>query len=113
MISPMNQDPLSRLRAQIGGPRDGSLLRFSLGNALLAAGEASAAAVAFREALAFDGDYSAAWKMLGRALVDAGEEAAAADAFEQGIDVARRRGDQQAEKEMRVFLRRLRNARRT
>ena len=103
-------DMLSRLRAQVGGPRDGALLRFSIGNTLLAAGDAAAAAAAFREATGFDSTYSAAWKLLGRALLDAGDAGAASDAWERGIEVARARGDEQAAKEMQVFLRRLRKA---
>ena len=106
----MNSDFIARLRAQLGGPRDGALLRFSLGNALLAHGDAVAAAVAFREAVTFDAQYSAAWKLLGRALCDCGDVAGARDAYARGIEVAHARGDTQAEKEMRVFLRRLPDA---
>jgi predicted Zn-dependent protease len=106
----MSTDFIARLRAQLGGPRDGALLRFSLGNALLAHGDAAAAAVAFREAVAFDAQYSAAWKLLGRALAESGDAPGAIAAFERGIDVAHARGDTQAEKEMRVFVRRLRAA---
>jgi predicted Zn-dependent protease len=101
-------DILGNLRAQIGGPRDGALLRFSLGNALIGAGDPAGAVEALRAALAFDADYSAAWKLLGRALADSGDAAAAADAWERGIEVASARGDQQAAKEMTVFVRRLR-----
>jgi predicted Zn-dependent protease len=104
----MDQDFIARLRAQLGGPRDGALLRFSLGNALLGHGDAVGAATAFREAVEFDANYSAAWKMLGRALGDNGDSTAAIAAFEQGIDIARARGDEQAAREMAVFLRRLR-----
>ena len=100
-------DMLSRLRAQIGGPRDGALLRFSVGNALLATGDAAAAAVAFREAVGFDANYSAAWKLLGKSLLDAGDRAGAAQAWQHGIEAAHARGDVQAAKEMQVFLRRL------
>ncbi len=103
----MDQDFIARLRAQLGGPRDGALLRFSLGNALLCHGDAIGAVTAFREAVAFDANYSAAWKMLGRALVDSGDSAGAVSAFQRGIGVARERGDEQAAKEMTVFLRRL------
>jgi Tfp pilus assembly protein PilF len=103
----MEPDFIARLRTQLGGPRDGALLRFSLGNALLGQGDAAGAAVALREAIAFDPHYSAAWKLLGRALAEGGDPAAAADAFERGIAVARERGDEQAAKEMGVFLRRL------
>ncbi|UPG94763.1 tetratricopeptide repeat protein [Luteibacter aegosomatissinici] len=101
-------DPLvERLRAQIGGVRDGALLRFSIGNALLADGQYEAAAHAFREALVFDPTYSAAWKLLGKALLAVDNEAGAADAWRQGIDAATTRGDMQASKEMTVFLNRL------
>lgn len=104
----MTTDFIARLRAQIGGPRDGALLRFSLGQALLGNGDAAGAAVALREAVAFDEGYSAAWKLLGRALADSGDASGAIDAFERGIAVAQARGDVQAAKEMGVFLRRLR-----
>ncbi|MGH8173558.1 MAG: tetratricopeptide repeat protein [Rhodanobacteraceae bacterium] len=103
----MSDDRITRLRAQVGGPRDGALLRFSLGTALLAAGDASGAAVALREALSFDEGYSAAWKLLGQALADSGDTTGAITAYERGIEIARARGDRQAEKEMGVFLRRL------
>ena len=46
----MNADLIARLRAQLGGPRDGALLRFSLGTALLSNGDACGAIAAFREA---------------------------------------------------------------
>ena len=101
---------IERLRAQLGGPRDGALLRFSLGNALLAAGDAAAAAAELRAAVGFDPVYSVAWKLLGRALADAGDTAGAQAAWMQGVNVAEARGDVQAAKEMRVFLRRLQRA---
>ncbi len=103
----MSEALIARLRTQIGGPRDGALLRYSIGNALLAAGDAAAAAAALREALAFDADYSAAWKLLGRAELDAGDRDAARGAWTRGIAVAEARGDVQAAREMRVFLRRI------
>ncbi len=101
------QDLLARLRAQVGSARDGALLRFSIGNALLGAGEAAAASDAFRQAVGFDPGYSAAWKLLGKALLEAGDRAAAASAWQHGVEAARARGDVQAAKEMQVFLRRL------
>lgn len=101
-------DPLvERLRTQVGGPRDGALLRFSIGNALLGDGAYGEAAAAFRDALVFDSDYSAAWKLLGKALLAAEDEAGAAEAWRAGVDAATRRGDIQAGKEMTVFLNRL------
>ena len=103
----MSADLIARLRAQLGGPRDGALLRFSLGTALLSNGDAAGAVTAFREAVGFDATYSAAWKMLGKALAESGDAGAAVDAYRQGLDVAHARGDKQVEKEITVFLRRL------
>ena len=103
----MNDALIANLRAQCGGPRDGALLRFSLGNALLAAGDALAAVPELKQAVAFDAGYSAAWKLLGKAYLATDDPNAAADAWRHGIDAAQARGDKQAEKEMTVFLRRL------
>ena len=108
MIKGMDNPLSSRLRKQLGGPRDGALLRFSLGNALFAEGEAQAAAIEFRAAIGFDAQYSAAWKMLGTALAKSDQANAAIEAWEQGAAVANQRGDIQAAKEMQVFQRRLR-----
>jgi len=105
----MNAGLIASLRAQCNGPRDGALLRFSLGNALLEQGDHTAAAEEFRRAVSFDPSYSAAWKLLGKACIAEGDTAGAADAWRQGIEVAQKRGDKQAEKEMAVFLRRLEN----
>ena len=103
----MNDALIANLRAQCGGPRDGALLRFSLGNALLGTGDAAGAAEELRRAVGFDPHYSAAWKLLGKALLATDDRAGAADAWRQGIAAAQGRGDKQAEKEMTVFLRRL------
>lgn len=101
--------PLSaRLRKQAGGPRDGALLRFSIGNALMAEGDTAGAVEEFRAATGFDPRYSAAWKLLGSALDANGESREADAAWEHGIAIAHARGDTQAAKEMEVFLRRLR-----
>lgn len=95
------------LRAQLNGPRDGALLRYSLGTALLDAGDATEAITHLRAALDFDEGYSAAWKQLGHAYQRGGDVHAAADAWRRGIAAAEARGDVQAAKEMRVFLKRL------
>ena len=98
---------LDSLRAQLNGPRDGALLRYSLGVALLDAGDAMEAMAHLRAAIDFDNGYSAAWKQLGQACRRAGDAHAAADAWRRGITAAEARGDVQAAKEMRVFLKRL------
>ncbi|MGP1666072.1 MAG: tetratricopeptide repeat protein [Rhodanobacter sp.] len=98
---------VTRLRGQCGGPRDGAMLRFSLGNALLGEGDPVAAIDELRCALKFDPVYSAAWKLLGKACLEAGQTQDAAQAWRSGLAAAAQRGDKQAEKEMTVFLRRL------
>lgn len=103
----MNDALIANLRAQCGGPRDGALLRFSLGNALLGAGDMATAAEELLQAVRFDPGYSAAWKLLGKALLATDDRAGAAEAWRQGIAAAQARGDKQAEKEMAVFLRRV------
>jgi predicted Zn-dependent protease len=103
----VNAGLIAGLRAQCGGPRDGALLRFSLGNALLGDGQPAEAAAELRRALDFDAGYSAAWKLLGKACLAMDDQAGAAEAWRRGIAVADQRGDKQAAKEMSVFLRRL------
>lgn len=103
----MSTSLIDSLRAQCGGPRDGALLRFSLGNALFNAGDHAAASDELRQAVTFDPEYSAAWKLLGKACLAVDDEAGAAEAWRRGIAVAQQRGDKQAEKEMSVFLRRI------
>lgn len=98
---------IASLEKLLGGPRDGALLRFSLGNEYLKAEAPRQAADCFRTAVDRDPNYSAAWKALGKALAAAGESAAAAAAYGDGIRVAEAHGDIQAAKEMKVFLRRL------
>jgi Flp pilus assembly protein TadD len=107
----MNKALIAGLRAQCGGPRDGALLRFSLGNALFEQGDHAAAIDECRRAVAFDPTYSAAWKLLGKACLAVNDASGAAEAWQRGIEVARERGDKQAEKEMTVFLRRVQNER--
>ena len=98
---------IASLRNQCNGPRDGALLRYALGAALLEAGDTAAAIDELRHALRFDPRYSAAWKLLGKACLAIEDRAAAAEAWRQGIATAHARGDVQAAKEMAVFLRRV------
>ena len=98
---------IESLEKMIGGPRDGALLRFSLGNEYLKADAPDQAAKSFRAAVELDPNYSAAWKVLGKALAEAGDKAAAIEAYERGIAVAEAKGDIQAAKEMKVFAKRL------
>ena len=101
---------IASLEKMLDGPRDGALLRFSLGNEYLKEGALGEAEKCFRNAVDRDKHYSAAWKALGKTLVDAGQPDEALKAYETGISVAEARGDIQAAKEMTVFAKRLRKA---
>jgi Tfp pilus assembly protein PilF len=98
---------ISSLEKLLGTPRDGALLRFSLGLEYAKAGNPERALEHLREALARDPLYSAAWKLLGKTLADQGRPEEALEAYRQGIEAAKKKGDRQAEKEMTVFARRL------
>jgi Tfp pilus assembly protein PilF len=98
---------ISQLEKLLGTPRDGALLRYSLGIEYAKAGNNPRAIEYLREAVARDPLYSAAWKALGKALTEGSAEEAL-QAYERGIAAAQQKGDRQAEKEMTVFAKRLR-----
>jgi len=98
---------IASLEKLLDTPRDGALLRYSLGREYLKAGDHERAVGQLREAVRRDPLYSAAWKALGGALAEAQLTAEAGEAYARGIEAARTRGDRQAEKEMTVFARRL------
>lgn len=103
----MPPNMIASLEKLLETPRDGALLRYSLGCEHLKAGQADTAITRFHEALTRDNSFSAAWKMLGKALTQNGETEAALEAYARGVEVAKARGDLQAVKEMEVFARRL------
>ena len=103
MASPV----IESLEKLLGTPRDGALLRFSLGMEYLKMEDAARATGFLRDAVAKDPGYSAAWRALGKALEAAGRPADALEAYRSGIAAAQKKGDKQAEKEMTVFARRI------
>lgn len=106
----MTSQQIVNLLKLVGTPRDGALLRFSLGSEYLKCGDLDAAATQLAAAVEKDPGYSAAWKVLGNALARSGRSDEALAAFRRGIEVAERRGDKQAAREMAVFARRLEKA---
>lgn len=98
---------IARLQKLVGGPRDNALLHHAIGVEWLKLGRARQAADALRAATSRDASFSAAWKLLGKALSDCGDTTGAGEAWQHGIAAAETRGDVQAAKEMRVFLRRI------
>ena len=103
----MASPSVESLEKLLGTPRDGALLRFSLGMEFLKAHNAPKAAEYLRDAVARDPGYSAAWRALGKALEAAARPDDALQAYRSGIAAAQKKGDKQAEKEMTVFARRI------
>lgn len=103
----MTSQQIMNLLKLVGTPRDGALLRFSLGSEYLKSADFEAAVAHLRTAVENDPEYSAAWKLLGRALAENGREEEALASYRRGIEVAEKKGDKQAAKEMTVFARRL------
>ena len=106
----MASPSLESLEKLLGTPRDGALLRFSLGMEYLKLEDSEKAIAHLRDAVSRDAGYSAAWRALGKALESSGRSGEALAAYRDGIAAAQKKGDKQAEKEMTVFARRLSRA---
>ena len=98
---------IETLERMLAAGKDSALLRFGLGKSWLDAGDPVRAATHLGRCVVLDPDYSAAWKLLGKAWLAGGQPQAAREAWQRGLSVAGSKGDQQARKEMQVFLRRL------
>lgn len=98
---------IEALETMLASGKDSALLRFGLGKRWLDAGQPVHAATHLARCVALDPEYSAAWKLLGKAWLAGGQPQAARAAWQRGLGVAGSKGDQQARKEMQVFLRRL------
>ena len=107
MVDVESQSVISNLEKLLSQGRESALLRFSLGSEYLKLHEVRVAIFHLKRALELDPDYSAAWKLLGMALAEGGVIDEALGTYRHGIEVAQRRGDQQAVKEMTVFASRL------
>ena len=109
-IASQNNDRIETLQRMLDDGRDSALLRFSLGTMLVQNNRIAEAIEHLEVALQHNPDYSAAHKLLAKALAESGDTDRAIAAYETGIQAAQGAGDKQAEKEMRVFLRRLQKA---
>lgn len=101
---------IEKLEALLANGQDSASLRFALANGYFAREDAGSAAKHARVATEMDPEYSAAWRLLGQAQVVLGQLDDAAATFERGIEVAKQNGDRQVQKEMQVFLKRIKNA---
>lgn len=104
------ENQIERFRNLLENGRDSALLRFSLGSVLLQNEQPHEALEHLELAVERNPNYSAAHKLLAKAIAETGDTGRAILAYETGIDIARDAGDKQAEKEMQVFLRRLKKS---
>lgn len=98
---------IENLESMLANGQDNALIRFAMGNTFIKYGKFAEAISHLAKAIEFDPEYSAAWKLYGKALAENGERDRAIDTYRKGISVAEKKGDIQAVKEMRVFLKRL------
>jgi tellurite methyltransferase len=98
---------IDNMQSMLEQGKDNALLRFSLGNEYLKLKEYEVAIEHLARALKQDPDYSAAWKLYGKALTGADKNIEAIAAYKLGIEKAEKKGDIQAAKEMKIFLKRL------
>ena len=90
--------------------QENALIHYSLGNEYVRSKKFAVAIKHLGRAIELDPGYSAAWKLYGKALTGNNQFNEAIKAYEKGIIVAEKRGDIQAAKEMKVFLRRLKDS---
>ncbi|MBI4005665.1 MAG: tetratricopeptide repeat protein [Gammaproteobacteria bacterium] len=100
-------DIIENLKTLLAQGQDNSVLHFSLGNAYLNEKKYPQAIKHFFRALELNPEYSVAWKLYGKALTGNSQIDEAIIVYEKGILVAEKKGDIQAAKEMKVFLKRL------
>ena len=98
---------IDNLETMLRRGQDSALVRYGLGNEYLKLKQLDQAVTHLQKAVELDPTYSAAWKQLGKALAASARTPEAVSAYEAGVRAAEQRGDVQAAKEMRVFLRRL------
>jgi uncharacterized protein HemY len=96
-----------KLEKLLAAGQDSAMLRFGLGRACMEAQDWTAAEKHLRAAIRQQPDYSAAWQLLGQALLSSGSLQKAKSALEEGLEVAHKKGDQQAFKVMQVLLKRV------
>ena len=107
---PPKSAALLSFERMLASGKDSALLRFSIGNEYAKSGEWTNAVEALFRAVEMDPQFTAAWKIYARALQETGRPREALAAYRTGIEVAGRKGDRQAEKEMTVFARRIERA---
>ena len=95
---------IERFRQMTESNPNDEIAHFSLGRALLEAGEAAEAAKALQRVIALNPNISKAYQLLGDAQLKTGHRDYAIQTLTEGINVAQRRGDLMPKNEMSKIL---------
>ncbi len=99
------QERIAQFQKMAADDPENELGHFSLGKALLEAGEAAEAAKSFQRTVELNQQFSKAYQLLGQALVQSGDKANASKYLKEGFGVADERGDNVPRDEMAKLLR--------
>jgi Fe-S cluster biosynthesis and repair protein YggX len=102
-----NEDRIAKLRSLAESDPNDELAHFSLGTALLEAGQHAEAGPCFQRVLALNSQNSKAYQLLGEAQKGTGHRDLAIQTLTNGYRVAHRRGDLQPMKAMEELLKSL------
>jgi predicted Zn-dependent protease len=98
---------INALNKMLISGQDNLLLRFALAQALFKQDQFEDAIPHLEQALEHDSTHTASLKLLGKAFAACDKKEKAMEIYREGIEIAEDKGDIQAAKEMRVFLKRL------
>jgi len=102
-----SEDKIAALREMLDEDPVDHLGWYMLGRELIRAGRHAEAAEALERIIPLDENYTAAYRELGVAYEKSGQLDKAKKIYQRGIDVAEKTRDLQTQKEMRVFLKRV------
>lgn len=103
-VGPSLMDRIASFRSFIAKTPTDPFPRYGLAMELKGRGELADAWAAFEELIAKFPDYVAAYLQAGGTLVGLGRKDDAAEIYQTGIEVAQRRGDQHARRELEAAL---------
>lgn len=101
------QDRIAQFRKMAQDDPENELGHFSLGKALMEAGQPAEAAASFQKTVELNQQFSKAYQLLGQCLIQAGDKIRAAQFLKQGFEVADERGDNIPREEMAKLLKEL------
>ena len=104
LLGPLLMDRIATFRSFIAKSPSDPFPRYGLAMELKGRGELAEAWAQFEELIAKFPDYVATYLMAGGTLVALGRKDEAADTYRKGIEVATRRGDQHARRELEAAL---------